>query len=129
MATQYPKPDRSKAKRSFQRNELGDLDIGWNEGEMSDGRPFVIESWSGEGHTWVTLFFSTIGIEDYSESDFRTLFERENLLTFRDDVNRSASTIIHDDSNNEIWSVTIAVAEDEGDTFLDDQVGIKHYRK
>jgi hypothetical protein len=63
----YPKPDRSDYKPTRTKTaEDHSLDIGWDEGFLTDGRPYRVECWAEEGVTMLTYFFSTRGLETYS---------------------------------------------------------------
>lgn len=58
----FPVPDRSDQTLSYVKSEDGQLDLGWNEGLMSDGRPFRMEMWATDGISMLTVFFSSSGI-------------------------------------------------------------------
>ena len=54
----YPKPNRSDQKQNFVKTADDEaLDIGWNEGFLSDGRPYRVECWA-ENHITMLTFLS-----------------------------------------------------------------------
>lgn len=116
-AIHYPKPDRSNYVPNFRKTiENDQLDIGWNEGVLSDGRPFRLEAWALDGMTSLTYFFSTLGMEKLSSRDeFADLLEREGLIRYRDPAKRSAyAREIVDGAGNPMWSLNVVIGlEDE----------------
>jgi len=70
----YPKPDRSNKTQNFVKSEENPaIDLGWNEGLISDGRPYRVECWAEYQITMLTFFFSTTGMENYSDLMFKEL--------------------------------------------------------
>ena len=60
----YAKPDRSNFTPNFRKTpENPDLDIGWAEGSLSDGRPYRLECWAADQITNITVFVSRLGLE------------------------------------------------------------------
>ena len=77
----HRKPDRSSYIPNRAKTEDNDqLDIGWNEGVLSDGRPYRIELWAQDQITSATIFLSTEGLETYSNAQFAELLERERVI-------------------------------------------------
>ncbi len=84
MAPLYLKPDRSNLKPNFSKKPENDaLDLGWQEGILSDGRPYRAEYWCQDQISTFTFFLSTIGLEDTTKEDFRRLLQTENLIKFK----------------------------------------------
>jgi len=83
---------------------------------MSDGRPAFIEDWfDRESRFYVrTVFYSTLGIEAWSDADHLRYVEADGLLAGRTYPSRSigASKIL-DESRHELWSVNCVMAEDD----------------
>jgi len=126
----YPRPDRSDVKRNFVRTADNEaLDIGWQEGILSDGRPFRGEYWCEDHVSVLTFFLSRIGLEDASDKDFETLLEKEGLLRFKPGKERylSAAPFV-DPTGNDIWSINVVVG-DEDDTFIEGGLPLEPYRK
>jgi hypothetical protein len=98
----FPKPDRSTFRPNLiLRDEIGELDIGWVEGEFSDGRPYRAEFWSWEHLSAFTFFFSNLGLENSSEQELADLLEKEVSLQFKESKKVTADRI-QDSSGNEM---------------------------
>jgi hypothetical protein len=111
----YPKPDRSDQTPNFVKSAENEaLDIGWNEGNLSDGRQYRIESWAEDQITMLTFFFSTSGIDKYTEAMLKELLVEEELVQFiKKDAPVSGFHYI-DAGGNEMWSVNVCIStEDE----------------
>ena len=88
----HPKPDRSNfTPNHIKTPENDQIDIGWNEGFMSDGRPYRIESWAQDQITCVTVFLSTEGLETYSNAQLVGLLEREHIVWWKPGAKKSAA--------------------------------------
>ena len=122
----YHAPDRSDAIRNFSKAEGDDLDIGWNDGVLSDGRPYRAESWAADQISLLTFFFSTSQIETYTDAQFIKLLEDEGLIEFSSDKRYVAGEIVEDASGNQMWSVNVVIA-DENNEFTKDSISLKPY--
>jgi hypothetical protein len=125
----YPKPDRSDLKPNFSKTPENDvLDLGWQEGALRDGRPFRGEFWCQDQTSMITFFFSTIGLENASREDFQLLLASENLIQFKEGRARLDARKFMDSSANEMWSVNVAVG-DEDQTFVEGGRPFKGYER
>lgn len=122
------KPDRSNITPNFTASpDHPAVDIGWNEGFLSDGRPYRIEFWTEEQVRSMTLFMSTSGFENFSNAQFVDLLEREQLLRHHAGGRRSAYAMpCTDASHNSLWSVNVVIGDAE-DTFVDVLVAMRPY--
>ena len=115
--SKYPKPDRSYFKPNLTVvNKDQQLDIGWAEGVFSDGRSYRAELWRWEHNSILTVFFSTIGLENASVQELSDLLEKELLLKFKGGEKGKKSVMpskVRDSSENEMWEVSILVGFDE----------------
>lgn len=111
----HRKPDRSNIVPNFTKSaEHPALDIGWNEGILSDGRPYRMECWAEDQVSSVTFFMSTGGLEHYSNAQFADLLEREQLLRYRIAGRRSAYGMpFIDASGNSLWSINVVFGDDD----------------
>lgn len=66
-----------------------------------------------------TFFFSTIGLENSSPEDLARFVVSENLVAFKPDPRCIAVTKTVDTSGNEMWSVNVAVGDEEGGLFVE----------
>jgi hypothetical protein len=111
----YPKPDRSKLVPNFVKTAENDvLDIGWAEGELSDGRPYRAEYWAQDQIGMVTFFFSVNGMEAHTDPMFQDLLVKEGLVEFpQAKVHLSARPLL-DWSGNRMWSVNVVLDAEDG---------------
>lgn len=127
----YPRPDRSTFKPSFRKTAENDdvLDIGWQEGVLSDGRPFRGEYWCQDQVSTITFFLSRMGLENATDADFQQLLETEGLLRFKPGKARYViARPFVDSAGNEMWSINVVVG-DEDDTFIESGLPIERYEK
>jgi hypothetical protein len=123
----FPRPDRSNFSPNFRKSEdNGAIDIGWNEGFLSDGRPYRAEAWAEDQITSLTFFFSTNGLEGLSDVQLGRLLECEGLLCFRSDQRHVGARMLSDAAGNSMWSVNVVVGDETG-TFVQDDVELKPY--
>jgi hypothetical protein len=110
----YPKPDRSRFTPNRVKTEANDtLDIGWAEGVMGDGRPWRAEAWCQDQVTFLTFFFSSLGLEQATDADLTALLKAENLVTFVDEDGDAGGRLVRDDAGQEVWEVGVVVGDDE----------------
>ena len=123
-----PKPDRSDFSPNFTVTPDNPvLDLGWNEGILSDTRPYRVESWAHGQIRSLTFFMSTSGVENYSRDQFADLLEREQLVAYHPGRRRSAYAMpITDASGNSHWSVNVVIGE-AGVTLVDVLVAMRPY--
>jgi hypothetical protein len=115
----FPAPDRSKQSVRRHKDSDGVLDLGWCEGILYDGRPFRAETWAQDDTTMVTIFFSTVGIEDVAEADLIRVMELEEVVAFKEGgrARQHPCRKIQDGAGNSMWSVNITVGVDD-DTYV-----------
>ncbi len=91
------------------RNEYGDVNIGWNCGFIGL-RPYFYELWATEGLTMLSIFFSTKGIEGYEICDLeKMLIEDAGIYGKKEGYTVPGVVKIYDDNNNEFFSINIVV--------------------
>lgn len=125
----YPVPNRANHKPNLDRSPERDyLDVGWNGGVLSDGRPFRVEYWYWEEVSILTYFMSTKGIENVPDGYFKELLVDEGLLSFvlKEPVLKTKK--IRDASGNEMWAINVAVG-DQDELFVGGDLSIKRYRR
>ena len=125
----YPKPDRSDQTPNFVKFEENEaLDIGWNEGVLGDGRPYHVECWAEDQITMLTFFFSTAGIEKYSEKMLKDLLVEEKLVQFIKNDAPLSTMRITDAGGKELWSVNVVIGT-EDELFANDLISLRAYDK
>lgn len=110
-------------------------DISWAEGTLHDGRPFRIEYWYRSDSSFITVYISSLDIENASEQELKDLLIKEGLIDFDDEkylnsgfgggINLTAKKF-KDASDNEMWSLTIILGDDDG-TYIRTNVEFKKY--
>lgn len=125
----YPEPDRTCRAIILHKDEHGVVDIGWSDGQMSDGRIFWAEMWAQDSVSMLTFFFSVKDIEDLQGNQIRDLVVKEGLVAFDAQQTASCESLqITDCAGNLMWSVNIVVG-DEDRTFLTASVPIFGYKR
>jgi hypothetical protein len=115
---EFPKPDRSNFKPQQNANAefLPERDIARSETVMNDGRPAVFEDWWDYGfHLGLrTTFYSTIGIENWSETDHYSYVEANGLLKGKTHPSQDVGLrTMMDASGNKCWSASIVMSGGE----------------
>lgn len=111
----FPRPDRSTFCPNFTPNDDNTVvDIGYGEGQLSDGRPFRIEYWADEGIYTIAYLMSPEGLEEASNEELADLLVREGLLEFCNPANRFIGvTEMLDDSGNRMLSMHTVIADED----------------
>jgi|SRR5580692_7632308 hypothetical protein len=129
LQPKFSSPDRSKQTVRFTKDEDGVIDIGWCDGVLSDGRAYRAEMWAEDQVSMLTIFFSTGGMEELEAEQIRRLIQVEELVSFVENGQQHCSALKStDDAGNEVWSVNVAVGDDEM-TFLTKSIPIFPYSK
>lgn len=114
MSSIFSKPDRSNFTPNFSKTPDNDvIDLGWNEGMLSDGRPYRFECWCQDQLTCVTFFVSSLGLEQLDRADIQELLEREHLVRFLGDKRYADARPFVDPSGNTMLSINVVVGDDE----------------
>jgi len=98
------------------------------EENLSDGRPYYIECWAEDQLTMLTFFFSTSGIDKYTETMLKELLVEEKYVQF---IKKDAPvSVMHfiDASENELWSVNVCIGT-EDEIFANDLISLRAYEK
>lgn len=110
----YPKVDRSKIDFS----DSDEINIGYAEGILSDGRPYRMECWAVDQITNLTIFISSIGINHYSSANVLDFLEAEGLYWKLSSTFYGSARLFTDENGNEFWSANLVVGDEEG-TYID----------
>jgi hypothetical protein len=110
----FPAPDRSNyLPRRHATQDDGSVDIGWDAGVLTDGRPWRAEAWADAGTTILTFFFSTLGLEQATDTDLAALLTREGLIGEQSNPVRAHGVVIGDAAGNSMWSVSVLIGTDD----------------
>ena len=124
-----PKPDRSTYKPNFAKSAQNDqIDIGWAEGTLSDGRRYRLELWAQNQLTCVTVFMASQGLAAATSQDLLDLVAAERVVWWRPGVRPSAGVSPFNDSAGQaMWSINIVIGDD-GAPARADTVPVLPYR-
>ncbi|MBR1744052.1 MAG: hypothetical protein IJ733_19745 [Lachnospiraceae bacterium] len=98
-----------------ERTEFEDVNIGWDCGFIGN-RPYFLECWGTGGITMLTIFLSTIGIENYTVGELEELLIEQGKIYVKVEGYESPSIVpkLTDGNGNEFFSINIVVGlEDE----------------
>ena len=110
----HPAPDRSNYTPNFVKTDDNpQLDIGWAEGRLTDGRPYRMECWCEDQVTAVTYFFAAAGLEGMTNADFPDFLEREELLRYLTPRRSAYAVAMTDAQGTPIWSVNVVIGVDD----------------
>ena len=100
--------------------ETDDINIGWDCGFIGN-RPYFIECWSPGGMTMITVFISTIGIEDYSIPELEKLLIEDAGIYSKKEGYFSPTLVpkFCDSNGNEFFSINILVGMDDEDAVIE----------
>src|SRR5262245_65125562 len=123
----YPTPDRSDRRPNFKKTAHNDaLDLGWDEGRLSDGRPFRVEMWAQDQASYMQCFFSAVGLEHLGRRELQQFLERECLIRFRSDKRYAGGHLITYASGHRMWEVSVVIG-DEDECYVDYDFALKPY--
>ena len=126
----FETPDRSKQLRNFTKTPENDvIDIGNAQGFLTDDRPYVAELWAQDQATFLTMFFSSVGMDDLTDEGGATLVEREGLAKLGPERGYCAVRAVLDDSGRPVWSLNLVVGDDESTYVHDDTFKFHPYVK
>jgi hypothetical protein len=130
LQPKFPIPDRSKQPVRSTKDEEGVIDIGWCDGALSDGRAFRAEMWAQDQISMLTIFFSSISMNELNQDAIRQFVQKEGLVSFAEKTDQKycSAAKFTDDAGNQLWSVNIVVG-DEDTTFLTNSIPIFQYSK
>lgn len=105
------------------QNEYVEINIGWNAGLLSDGRPFFTECWAVDQITMLTFYFSTKDIENITPEEMDKLLLDSGYFTYRN-PDHALPTIssfgrLSNSRYDEFYSVGITVGVDEEPALID----------
>ena len=124
----YPRPDRSDFIPAAGEAGCGRADIGWDEGLLSDGRPFRAEAWVEGRATVLTIFFCARGLREASSEALGRLLAGEGLLRFAGDRRRITTRRWVDPAGNALWAVDVIVADQDARYVAVAALTLKPYR-
>ena len=96
------------------RNEYGETNIGWYAGLLDENRPFFAECWAVDGMTVLTMFVSTLGIENETPEELEQRFLDRGYYRKKEGADRAPTVKKFDRDGKEFYSINVTVGvEDE----------------
>jgi hypothetical protein len=111
QSAQFKVPRRAHEPNFVKSEENDVVDIGWAQGLLSDGRPFVAECWAQDQITAMTFFFDATGLDLSSPDLCETLLEREGLAKFDPGPAYVSAQTMTDEAGTVVWSVNMVVGD------------------
>ena len=110
---EYPTPDRSDYELHKEKDENGEYDLFRSTQITSDWRPYITEMWYADHTYYITIFFSSMDIENYSMEDLADMLEAEGIVQFATDEKSISPENWTDPAGNELWSITIKMKDED----------------
>ncbi len=114
--------------RSDPNFDPDEKNIGYAEGILSDGRPYRLECWAVDQVTCLTIFVSTIDIEELSSDQVMEYLEEEGLFKRITDELMGTALKFLDKQGNEFWSTNVVIGDDE-ETYTTSTIILKPFDK
>lgn len=119
----YPVFDRTDWKPQKHKKDRDDhIDVYQSENVFSDGRPYREECWAAYQMTFLSYYFSTKDIENYTTNELKNYLISQQVIEFDDDKfhywgfqgeNLSCRKIT-DKNENEFWECTVIIGDEDG---------------
>ena len=115
LVKKFARPDRSDYQPSpFEPNEDGVMDVGYQKGFLSDGRPYHLECWRMDDMLMLTVIFSDMGLAAYGRKDMACLLEAEELVSFTGPKRFLQCGHLVDDGEQSMWAINTMLANAKG---------------
>ena len=95
------------------RNEYDETNIGWYAGLLDEKRPFFAECWAVDGMTVLTMFVSTLGIENETPEELEQRFLDRGYYRKREGADRAPAVRTFAADGNEFYSINVTVGVDD----------------
>ena len=95
------------------RNEYDETNIGWYAGLLDEKRPFFAECWAVDGITVLTMFVSTLGIENETPEELEQRFLDRGYYRKREGADRAPAVRKFSADGNEFYSINVTVGVDD----------------
>ena len=115
LISKFEKPDRSEYQPSpYEPNDDGVMDVGYQKGILSDGRPYQLECWRMDEMLMATLIFSDEGLTAYRREDMLCLVMAEEIVSFTGSKYFLQYGHLVDDAEQSMWAINIMLANAKG---------------
>jgi hypothetical protein len=126
----YPTPDFSNLSPNLVKEDRDDpLSISFGFGNFNNGRPLRVEYWAILGSSYITIYFSSLEIENASRQELTEMLITDGIIEIKNDSNFTLDEKkIIDSSGNEMWMVIVLIG-DEDDIYVSCPIQLKSYHK
>ena len=107
--------------------EPGDINMGWNITLIDDKRPLYLECWANYHATFLTMYTSTLGMENMNVEEFDELMEKTGIYHKISEEFYPSLHIFFDANKNEFYTYTIVVGDDYN-LFITDGIPTRTFR-
>ncbi|WP_353268077.1 hypothetical protein [Gemmatimonas sp.] len=125
----YPQVDRSDLVPNFDGRAGDDVvDVGWAEGQLTEGRPYRLECWSLAGTTGVTVLMADEGLEASGLLEVNALLEASGVITNLAPQELTLHRFV-DPSGTSCLSVSYVTANEDDEFFAEAHPPLKPYNR
>lgn len=110
----------------YEPDEDGVMDVGYKNGQLSDGRAYRLECWRMDEMLMLTVLFSDQGLGAYTRGDMPLLLEGEGILHFVGKPRLQAARTT-DDVGQGMWALNLMLADNKG-TYAELEQKLNSYR-
>ena len=115
LIKKFPVPCRVDYVPSpYEPDEDGVQDVGYLNGQLSDGRAYRLECWRMDDMLMLTVMFSDLCLAGYRREDMSLLLEAEGLVRFSGDSRKLQSARTVDDREQAVWAINLMLANKKG---------------
>lgn len=115
LIKKFPVPCRVDYVPSpYEPDEDGVQDVGYLNGQLSDGRAYRLECWRMDDMLMLTVMFSDLCLAGYKREDMSLLLEAEEIVRFTGDSRKLQATRTEDDREQPVWAINLMLANKKG---------------
>lgn len=115
LIKKFPVPCRVDYVPSpYEPDEDGVQDVGYLNGQLSDGRAYRLECWRMDDMLMLTVMFSDLCLAGYRREDMSLLLEAEGLVRFSGDSRKLQAARTVDDREQAVWAINLMLANKKG---------------
>ena len=128
LIKKFPAPSRIDYVASpYEPNEDGVLDVGYQNGALSDGRAYRLECWRMDEMLMMTVMFSDLGLSGWNRQDMFSLLELEDILEYTSPKRAVQCARTQDDAGKGVWALNMMLSNGNG-TYGKLLVPLKSYK-
>lgn len=115
LIKKFPVPCRVDYVPSpYEPDEDGVQDVGYLNGQLSDGRAYRLECWRMDDMLMLTVMFSDLCLAAYKREDMSLLLEAEKLVRFTGEGRKLQAARTVDDREQAVWAINLMLANKKG---------------